>query len=132
MIEKKNEKKEAVHIACPDTDRKTDGQDAAVKDNDFEEICEGIDRSAACIGLIISDLFKTVTMAAAHLPNMELHSNLINVIVDDDSILVQIDSLSGETEQDDTASLYAGDPGYEEDGWYQESDDEEGRLFDGD
>ena len=55
-----------------------------------EELEKAIDEDAMKIGLAIATIFKTVTTAAAHLPNMELHTETICLSVDDDGVTVHI------------------------------------------
>lgn len=70
-------------------------QDATRKnDVSIEELSHGIDMEAADIGLAIAGLFKTLVLAAVRLPNMEMYSDLISVVVDDDSITVSVTGLS--------------------------------------
>ncbi len=105
-----------------------------------EEMSQGIDVEAAGVGLVIADLFKTVSLAAAHLPNMELYSNMISVVVDDDSITVSIAGLNPEQEANNGDShrkpcrhgCCASDPGCEEDDSDPYDDEEEGLIYDGD
>ena len=110
-------------------------------DSSFLEACKTVDRTAVGIGLIVADLFETVALAAAHLPNMSFHSDMIDVVVDEDSILVRIVGLS-EAEEEVPTHYHskAGkgrsfrshkDRGFDEDDWYPEDyDDEEERLYD--
>lgn len=109
-------------------------------DSGFMEACKEVDQAAIGVGLIIADLFKTVALAAAHLPNLELHSDLIDVVVDEDSILVRIVGMSDD-EEDVPAHYHskAGkhrcfhshkEGGFDEDDWYSEDDEEEERLHD--
>ena len=110
---------------------------ASSTDDGFINACKEVDKAAVGIGLIIADLFETVSLAAAHLPNLDLHSDLIDVVVDEDSILVRIVGL-GETKGrscDDGLCEYHShrtkDRGFEEDDWYPEDyDDEEERVYD--
>lgn len=124
------------------TSRRNDSKAAENIADDLltEELSQKIDIEAAGIGLIIADLFKTVSLAAAHLPNMELYSDMINVVVDDDSITVSIMGLNPEQETNHGDSrekvcchgCCANDPGYEEDDNNLYDDDEEGLIYDGD
>ena len=105
-----------------------------------EEMSQGIDIEAAGIGLVVADLFKTVSLAAAHLPNMELYSDMISVVVDDDSITVSITGLNPEQEANNGDShrkpcchgCCVNDPGCEEDDSDPYDDEEEGLIYDGD
>lgn len=49
-----------------------------------------IDAGAAHIGLVIADIFTFLTKSAAMLPDMELHTELLNLTVDDSGISVYI------------------------------------------
>ena len=106
----------------------------------IEELSHGIDMEAAGAGLAIADLFKTLALAAVQLPNMELYSDLISVVVDDDSITVSVSGLgktdgikhSGKAGTSRRHCCGEPDPGYEEDSYYPDKDDEEERVYDGD
>lgn len=130
-----------------------DGQKANTKDRSkagektadellTEELSKGIDLEGMGIGLVIADLFKTVSLAALRLPSMELYSDMICVVVDDDSITVSITGLNPESDADHSRKhgkvcchgRGCDDPGYEEDGRdpQDEDDEEEGLIYDGD
>ena len=106
-----------------------------------EKLSRAIDIEVMGLGLVIADLFKTVSLAAAHLPNMELYSDMISVVVDEDSITVCVTGLKPES---DASHFHKhgkvcchgcnDDPGYEEDDYdpHEEDDDEEGLIYDGD
>lgn len=49
-----------------------------------------IDAGAAHIGLVIADIFTFLTKSAAMLPDMELHTELLDLTVDDSGISVYI------------------------------------------
>ena len=106
----------------------------------IEEVSHGIDMEAADIGLAVADLFKTLALAAVRLPNMEMYSDLISVVVDDDSITVSVTSLSCKDNKKHGGKTRAGRcrcsgevaPGYEEDNYNPYKDDEEERVYDGD
>jgi len=96
-------------------------QDATRKnDVSIEELSHGIDMEAADIGLDIAGLFKTLVLAAVRLPNMEMYSDLISVVVDDDSITVSVTGLSCKDNKKHGGKTRASrchccdDPGYEE------------------
>ncbi len=55
-----------------------------------EELSTAIDEDAMGIGLAIAAIYKTVTMAVSHLPNMELHTEIICLSVDDEGISIHI------------------------------------------
>jgi hypothetical protein len=114
-------------------------QDATRKDDmSIEEVSHGIDMEAADIGLAIAGLFKTLVLAAVRLPNMEMYSDLISVVVDDDSITVSVAGLSCKDNKKHGGKTRASrchcceDPGYEEDSYNPYKDDEEERVYDGD
>ena len=114
-------------------------QDATRKnDVSIEELSHGIDMEAADIGLAIAGLFKTLALAAVRLPNMEMYSDLISVVVDDDSITVSVTGLSCKGSNKHSGKTRADrchccdDPGYEEDSYNPYKDDEEERVYDGD
>ena len=105
----------------------------------IEELSHAIDTEAAGIGLAIADLFKAVTLAAVQLPNMEMYSDLISVVVDDDSITVSVNGLgcksnkhSGKVRAGQCHCCGETDPGYEEDSFNPYEDEEEERVYDGD
>lgn len=72
-----------------------------------------IDAGAAHIGLVITDIFTFLTKSAAMLPDMELHTELIDLTVDDNGISVYIrrsDSTDNENYDDEEEELlYDGD-----------------------
>lgn len=74
-----------------------------------------IDAGAAHIGLVIADIFTFLTKSAAMLPDMELHTELLNMTVDDSGISVYIKHLCNSNETDDNYD-----------------DEEEELLYDGD
>ena len=100
------------HDVKPDATRKDDVS--------IEELSHGIDMEAADIGLAIAGLFKTLVLAAVRLPNMEMYSELISVVVDDDSITVSVTGLSCKDNKKHGGKTRASrchccdDPGYEE------------------
>ena len=117
-------------------------------DPEFERLCNALDDSAVGTSMIISDLFKVVSMAATLLPNIEIHTEAFSVIVDDDSIIVCVTGLNpdADDESDHREKLskdhrgYAKgyvpgcnrhfDCGYEEDDWNPEGDEEEEKVYD--
>lgn len=56
----------------------------------IEELIEAMDEDAKRIGLTIADLYRTVTTAMAELPDMELHTAVISLSVNDCGITVHI------------------------------------------
>ncbi|MDE6787840.1 MAG: hypothetical protein K2J47_00770, partial [Ruminococcus sp.] len=59
--------------------------------NDTLKVLEKkIDAGAAHIGLVIADIFTFLTKSAAMLPDMELHTELLDLTVDDSGISVYI------------------------------------------
>ena len=73
-----------------------------------------IDAGATHIGLVIADIFTFLTKSAAMLPDMELHTELLNLTVDDSGISVYIKHQDNISEDND------------------DYDDEEELLYDGD
>lgn len=73
-----------------------------------------IDAGAAHIGLVIADIFTFLTKSAAMLPDMELHTELLDLTVDDSGISVYIKHQDNISEDND------------------DYDDEEELLYDGD
>jgi len=129
------------NVTRQEESRKNGADTCKEMDSVFMEACKEVDQASVGIGLIIADLFKTVALAAAHLPDLELHTELIDVVVNDDSILVRIVGLSDDEE--DVPTHYhskAGkhgcfhshkDCGFDEEDWYPEDyDEEEERLYD--
>ena len=57
---------------------------------DTLDIFTGIDDAASEMGLLISQLFQVVSMAGFLLPSLSLHTDFMDVVTDDDSILVRI------------------------------------------
>lgn len=105
-----------------------------------EELSRAIDFEVMGLGLVIADLFKTVSLAAAHLPNMELYSDMISVVVDEDSITVCVTGLKPESHNSNERKHGKvcchgcnDDPGNDEDDYNpNDDDDEEGLIYDGD
>lgn len=73
-----------------------------------------IDAGAAHIGLVIADIFTFLTKSAAMLPDMELHTELLELTVDDSGITVYIKHPDNRSKSDN------------------DYDDEEELLYDGD
>ena len=90
-----------------------------------------MDKRAADIALIVSDMFKFMAMTAAMLPNMELDTGLFRLMVDDDGIFFEISHSFRKRRERDVCEDCDGCDGYgeEPDDYY---DDEEGLLYDGD
>lgn len=84
-------------------------------DSTLKAMEQKIDAGAAQIGLVIADIFTFLTKSAAMLPEMNLHTELLDLTVDDCGISVQI--------------KYP-DNGSENDADYD--DEEEEFLYDGD
>ena len=108
-----------------------------------EKLSQAIDFEVIGLGIVIADLFKMVSLAAAHLPNMELYSDMISVVVDEDSITVCVTGLKPESDASHChkhgKACFHGcndDSGYEEDDYDPHEDDvddeEEGLIYDGD
>lgn len=73
-----------------------------------------IDAGAAHIGLVIADIFTFLTKSAALLPDMELHTEQLDLTVDDNGISVYInhsDNISEDNDYNDEEEelLYDGD-----------------------
>lgn len=85
-----------------------------------------MDKRAADIALIVSDMFKFMAMTAAMLPNMELDTGLFRLKVDDDGIFFEINHPFRKRKQRDISN----DCCAEEPDNYD--DDEEGLIYDGD
>lgn len=123
-------------------------------DPEFEEVCRGIDNAAVDAGLILADLFRTVSMAAACLPEMDMRTGMFSVVTDEDSITVRIAGLgklnsdtgggggsrmsgfsrtesggNDHSEESRKRRCSMEDPGYEETFW-QPDDEEEERVYD--
>lgn len=59
-------------------------------DDTLKVLEKKIDAGAAHIGLVIADIFTFLTKSAAMLPDMELHTELLDLTVDDSGISVYI------------------------------------------
>ncbi len=90
------------------------------KNNVLDEIGKAVDAHAVEIGVTVSDIFKFLTITAAVLPNMELELEMIRLKVDDSGIFVEITRPCHKCCED------CGDDDFDE--W----DEEEGLLYDGD
>ena len=91
---------------------------------DTLDIFTGIDDTVSEMGLLISRLFQVVSMAGFLLPNLNLHTDFMDVVTDDDSILVRIVGMDpckscGHGDED------SGDEDSEEDDWDDEDFGEE-------
>lgn len=82
--------------------------------NTLKAMEKKIDAGAAHIGLVIADIFTFLTKSAAMLPDMELHTELLDMTVDDSEISVCIKHSDNSGEDDDY------------------NDEEEELLYDGD
>ncbi|MCM1530336.1 MAG: hypothetical protein NC093_10130 [Alistipes sp.] len=89
--------------------------DKLCTDDTLKELERRIDAGAAHIGLVIADIFTFLTKSAAMLPNMELHTELLNLTVDDSGISVYIKHQDNISENNDDYD-----------------DEEEELLYDGD
>lgn len=65
-------------------------QDKSKIDDTLKILEKKIDAGAAYIGLVIADIFTFLTKSAAMLPDMELHTELLDLTVDDSEISVYI------------------------------------------
>lgn len=84
-------------------------------DDTLKALERKIDAGAAHIGLVIADIFTFLTKSAAMLPSMELHTELLDLTVDDSGISVYIkhqDNISEDNDDYDDEEeelLYDGD-----------------------
>lgn len=78
----------------------------------LKEMEQKIDAGAAHIGLVVADIFTFLTKSAAMLPDMELHTENVDLTVNDSGIAVHI-SRSAHCGADDNEEvegfLYDGD-----------------------
>lgn len=58
--------------------------------NTLKEMEQEINAGAAHIGLVVTDIFTFLTKSAAMLPDMELHTDTIDLTVNDSGIAVHI------------------------------------------
>lgn len=66
-------------------------QNTADKHSDtLKDMEQKIDAGAAHIGLVVADIFTFLTKSAAMLPDIELHTENIDLTVNDDGIAVHI------------------------------------------
>ena len=87
----------------------------------IEELVEAMDKDATRIGLTIAELYRTVTMAMASLPDMELHTETICLSVDDRGITVHVGNPHrGSCKHDD----------FDDNDNQDDFDDEEGMIYD--
>lgn len=70
-------------------------------DDTLKMLEKKIDAGAAHIGLVIADIFTFLTKSAAMLPDMELHTELLDLTVDDSGISVYIKHPDNNGEDDD-------------------------------
>ena len=84
-------------------------------DDTLKVLEKKIDVGAANIGLVIADIFTFLTKSSAMLPDMELHTELLDLTVDDSGISVYIKHSCNNGEGDDDYD-----------------DEEEELLYDGD
>ena len=56
----------------------------------LKEMEQKIDAGAAHIGLVVADIFTFLTKSAAMLPDMELHTDTLDMTVNDSGIAVHI------------------------------------------
>lgn len=88
-------------------------QHTADKHNDtLKDMEQKIDAGAAHIGLVVADIFTFLTKSSAMLPDMELHTENIDLTVNDGGIAVHI-SRPANCDEDDYEEeeefLYDGD-----------------------
>lgn len=98
-------------------------ENASLKELELE-----IDKICMGVGLTVSELFKNVSFAAASLPAMNLHSDMIDVNFDGDTIVVSISGLgdgkkdSCDDDADDADDIDDFDDD-DFDGWDEDYDD---------
>lgn len=92
--------------------------------NTMEQLDKQIDKDSARIGIVVGDIFKFLTVAMTQLPDMELHTDMIHIKVDDSGILARI------THPDCRDCCGFGDEPDDADD--DNNYDEEGLLYDGD
>jgi len=84
-------------------------------DDTLKKLEMKIDAGAAHIGLVIADIFTFLTKSAAMLPDMELHTELLDLTVDDSGISVRInhpddnDTEDSDYDDEEEELLYDGD-----------------------
>lgn len=89
--------------------------DKSEADDALRKLEMKIDAGAAHMGLVIADIFTFLTKSAAMLPDMELHTELLDLTVDDSGISAHIKypDNSGENNADyddeEEELLYDGD-----------------------
>ena len=101
----------------------------------LDALTEEMDIDFMEIGKGVSDLFLAVCVAAAKLPFMELKTDLITIIRNEDGLEVQFKSKKVDSDGDrkDHGILRAGhDEEYNPFYGYDTDEDEEGLLYDGD
>ena len=101
-------------------------KDIRKEQDTLKKIEAQMDRRAADIALLVSNMFKFMSMSAAMLPNMELDADIFRLKIDDDGIFFEIshpfrkhrecNAFDGCDEEPDT----------------DYDDDEEGLIYDGD
>ncbi len=78
----------------------------------LKEMEEKIDAGAAHIGLVVADIFTFLTKSAAMLPDMELHTDTIDLTVNDSGITVHINRpahCDADDYEEEEELLYDGD-----------------------
>ena len=89
-----------------------------------EELIKAMDEDSARIGLVIADLYRTLVMAMKRLPDMELHTEYIDLTVNNQGISAFVADLH-------RSDGYEGDDDRCEDDQDRDfADDEEGMIYD--
>ena len=91
-----------------------------------------MDKRAADIAIIVSDMLKFMAMTAAMLPNMELDTGLFRLKVDDKGIFFEINHPFRKRKQRDVCEGCDDCDGCSDEPDNDYDDDEEGMLYDGD
>ncbi len=117
--------------------QRTAGKADRKPDDTLKKIEAEMDKRAADIAIIVSDMFKFMAMTAAMLPNMELDTGLFRLKVDDDGIFFEINHSFRKRKERDVCEDCDGCDccGEEPDDFgdkFDYDDDEEGLLYDGD
>ncbi len=99
-------------------------------DDLLEHIEEDMDQSFMRSGKTLAELFRSVCIAALKLPNLELHTELMCVINDENSLTVIVHRDEAEAKSDENADDSDGMNDYSNYDNYDEEEEE--RLYDGD
>lgn len=75
---------------CSTAENRRTQRTADKHSNTLKEMEQEINAGAAHIGLVVTDIFTFLTKSAAMLPDMELHTDTIDLTVNDSDIAVHI------------------------------------------